>query len=249
MFGIPGGAILPTYDAIARGTTVRHVLARHEQGAGHMARGLRARLRQRRRRDRDLRPRRDEPRHADRRRLDGLDAARLHHRPGALAPDRHRRLPGDRHRPGITMPIVKHSWLVQDVEELPHVIKAAFHVARTGRPGPVLVDIAKDVQEAEFDFDYPDEVDLPGWKPPRTVARAADRARPRGDRRGRAADPLRRRRRPQRRRVAPSCSSSPSPARLPAVDDADGEGRAPRLAPAELRLARHARLEVRRTGR
>ena len=70
---------------------------------------------------------------------------------------------------GITMPIVKHSWLVQDVEELPGVLKAAFHVARTGRQGPVLVDIAKDVQEAEFDFVYPDEVDLPGWKPPRTV--------------------------------------------------------------------------------
>jgi acetolactate synthase-1/2/3 large subunit len=67
------------------------------------------------------------------------------------------------------MPIVKHSWLVQDVRELPGVIKAAFHVARTGRPGPVLVDVAKDVQEAEFDFRYPDEVDLPGWKPPSKV--------------------------------------------------------------------------------
>jgi acetolactate synthase-1/2/3 large subunit len=70
---------------------------------------------------------------------------------------------------GITMPIVKHSWLVQDVRELPHTLKAAFHVARTGRPGPVLVDIAKDVQEAEFDFSYPDEVRLPGWKPPSRV--------------------------------------------------------------------------------
>ena len=49
------------------------------------------------------------------------------------------------------------------------MMKAAFHVARTGRPGPVLVDIAKDVQEAEFDFVYPDEVDLPGWKPPTKV--------------------------------------------------------------------------------
>ncbi len=84
MFGIPGGAIMPTYDAIARGTTVRHVLARHEQGAGHMAQGYARASGPRRRRDRDLRPRRDEPRHADRRRVDGLDAARLHHRPGAL---------------------------------------------------------------------------------------------------------------------------------------------------------------------
>ena len=70
---------------------------------------------------------------------------------------------------GITMPIVKHSWLVQDVRELPQVMKAAFHVARTGRPGPVLVDIAKDAQEAELDFSYPDEVDLPGWRPPTKV--------------------------------------------------------------------------------
>jgi acetolactate synthase-1/2/3 large subunit len=68
---------------------------------------------------------------------------------------------------GITIPIVKHSWLVQDVDDLPHVLKAAFHVARTGRCGPVLVDVPRDVQEAELEFAYPDEVDLPGWKPPR----------------------------------------------------------------------------------
>jgi acetolactate synthase-1/2/3 large subunit len=68
---------------------------------------------------------------------------------------------------GITIPIVKHSWLVQDVRELPEVIKAAFHVARTGRCGPVLVDVPRDVQEAELDFSYPDAVSLPGWKPPR----------------------------------------------------------------------------------
>src|ERR1043165_4430141 len=93
MFGIPGGEILPTYDAIARGTTVRHVLARHEQGAGHMAEGY-ARASAGPGHG-DVRPRRDEPRHADRRRVDGLDAARLHHRPGQVEPDRHRRLPGD----------------------------------------------------------------------------------------------------------------------------------------------------------
>src|SRR6202022_3039824 len=75
---------------------------------------------------------------------------------------------------GVTIPIVKHSWLVQDVEEIPHVVKAAFHVASTGRCGPVLVDIPRDVQEAEIDFRYPDEPDLPGWRPPRrTHARQA----------------------------------------------------------------------------
>jgi acetolactate synthase-1/2/3 large subunit len=68
---------------------------------------------------------------------------------------------------GITIPIVKHSWLVQDVDELPQTLKAAFHIARTGRCGPVLVDVPRDVQEAELDFSYPDSISLPGWKPPR----------------------------------------------------------------------------------
>jgi acetolactate synthase-1/2/3 large subunit len=68
---------------------------------------------------------------------------------------------------GITIPIVKHSWLVQDVEELAHTLMAAFHVASTGRCGPVLVDVPRDVQEAEFEFSLPDSITLPGWKPPR----------------------------------------------------------------------------------
>jgi acetolactate synthase-1/2/3 large subunit len=168
MFGIPGGAILPTYDAIARGTTVRHVLARHEQGAGHMAEGYA--------------------------RASGkVGVAMATSGPGAtnlvtpiadawmdstpivcITGQVRSNLIGtdafqETDATGITMPIVKHSWLVQDVRELPGVMKAAFHVARTGRPGPVLIDIAKDVQEAELDFSYPDEVDLPGWKPPTKV--------------------------------------------------------------------------------
>ena len=107
---------------------------------------------------------------------------------------------------GITMPIVKHSWLVLDARELPQAIKNAFHVARTGRPGPVLVDIAKDAQEAEIDFSYPTEVDLPGWRPPSKVHERQVREAAQGDRRGEAADRLRRRRRPQRRRLRASCS-------------------------------------------
>src|SRR4051795_6377054 len=171
-FGIPGGAILPTYDAFYRayknGSSLPHVRPRHEQGAGHMAEGY----------------------------------ARASGRPGvaiatsgpgatnlvtpiadawmdstplvAITGQVRTNLIGtdafqETDAVGITLPIVKHSWLVQKVEELPGVLKAAFHVARTGRQGPVLVDIAKDVQEAEFDFVYPDDVDLPGWKPPRKV--------------------------------------------------------------------------------
>ena len=167
-FGIPGGAILPTYDAIARGTSVRHVLARHEQGAGHMAEGYA--------------------------RASGkVGVAIATSGPGATnlvtaiadawmdstpvvfitGQVRSNLIGTDAFQEvditGITMPVVKHSWLVQDVEELPSVLKSAFHVARTGRQGPVLVDIAKDVQEAELDFEYPDALDLPGWKPPRKV--------------------------------------------------------------------------------
>jgi acetolactate synthase I/II/III large subunit len=170
VFGIPGGAILPTYDAFARGTTVRHVLARHEQGAGHMAEGYA--------------------------RASGkVGVALATSGPGATnlvtaiadawmdstpfvcitGQVRSNLIGTDAFQEiditGITMPIVKHSWLVQDVAELPGVLKAAFHVARTGRQGPVLVDVAKDVQEARIDFVYPDEVDLPGWKPPTKVHR------------------------------------------------------------------------------
>src|SRR3979490_1517136 len=159
MFGIPGGAILPTYDAIARGTSVRHVLARHEQGAGHMAEGYA--------------------------RASGkVGVAMATSGPGAtnlvtpiadawmdstplvcITGQVKSSLIGthafqETHPTRSTLPIVKHSWLGRAGRELPQVMKNAFHVARTGRPGPVLVDIAKDVQEAEFDFVYPDEVDM-----------------------------------------------------------------------------------------
>ena len=67
---------------------------------------------------------------------------------------------------GITLPITKHNYLVTDVQELPTMIKEAFYIARTGRPGPVLIDIAKDVQAAETEYVYPDEVDLPGYRLP-----------------------------------------------------------------------------------
>ncbi len=168
MFGIPGGAIMPTYDAMARGTTVRHVLARHEQGAGHMAQGY-ARASGR------------------------VGVAIATSGPGATnlvtpiadawmdstplvcitGQVRSNLIGTDAFQEcditGITMPIVKHSWLVQDVKEIAAVMKAAFHVARTGRCGPVLVDVPRDIQEAEVDFSYPETVDLPGWRPPRKV--------------------------------------------------------------------------------
>ncbi|MER3409663.1 MAG: acetolactate synthase, large subunit, biosynthetic type [Thermoleophilia bacterium] len=166
VFGIPGGAILPTYDAFARGTTVRHVLARHEQGAGHMAEGYA-------------------------RATGKVGVALATSGPGATnlvtpiadawmdstplvcitGQVRTQLIGTDAFQEcdivGVTIPIVKHSWLVQDVRELPGVLKAAFHIARTGRCGPVLVDVPRDVQEAELDFEYPEEPDLPGWHPPK----------------------------------------------------------------------------------
>jgi acetolactate synthase-1/2/3 large subunit len=168
IFGLPGGAVLPLYDAMARGTTVRHVLARHEQGAGHMAEGYA--------------------------RASGkVGVAVATSGPGATnlvtpiadawmdstplvcitGQVRSFLIGTDAFQEcdivGVTIPIVKHSWLVQDAAEIPQVIKDAFHVARTGRCGPVLVDIPRDVQEAEVDFEYPEEPDLPGWRPPRRV--------------------------------------------------------------------------------
>ena len=168
MFGIPGGAIMPTYDAMARGTTVRHVLARHEQGAGHMAQGYA-------------------------RASGNVGVAIATSGPGATnlvtpiadawmdstplvcitGQVRSNLIGTDAFQEcditGITMPIVKHSWLVQDAREIAAVMKAAFHLARTGRCGPVLVDVPRDIQEAEVNFSYPETVDLPGWRPPRKV--------------------------------------------------------------------------------
>jgi acetolactate synthase I/II/III large subunit len=166
VFGLPGGAILPLYDAFARGTTVRHVLARHEQGAGHMAEGYA----------------RASGRVGVCIATSGPGATNLvtpiadawmdstplvcitgQVRSSLIGTDAFQECDIT----GITIPIVKHSWLVQDVGELPEVLKAAFHVARTGRCGPVLVDVPRDVQEAVLDFSYPDSISLPGWKPPR----------------------------------------------------------------------------------
>ena len=171
-FGVPGGMIIDTYDALyraqANGSKLRHVLARHEQGAGHMAEGYARASGQ-------------------------VGVAIATSGPGAtnlITPIADAwmdstplvcitgQVPSTKigtdafqetNATGITLPIVKHSWLVQKASEIPATIKAAFHVAQTGRSGPVLVDITKDAQIAELDFKYPDHVDLPGWNPPTKV--------------------------------------------------------------------------------
>ncbi len=163
VFGIPGGAILPAYDPLLE-SSVRHVLCRHEQGAGHAAEGYAWATGK-------------------------VGVAIATSGPGgcnlvtALADAKMDSVPivaitGQVPTPvvgndafqeaditGITMPITKHNFLVKDANELAETIREAFHIASTGRPGPVLVDIPKDVQLQEITWHWPDSVDLPGYKP------------------------------------------------------------------------------------
>jgi acetolactate synthase-1/2/3 large subunit len=164
VFGIPGGAVLPVYDPLLDSTRVRHVLVRHEQGAGHAATG-----------------------YAQATGRVGVCMATSG--PGAtnlVTPiaDAHMdsvplvAITGQVGRPmigtdgfqeadicGITMPITKHNFLVTDPAEIPQTIAAAFHLASTGRPGPVLVDIPKDVLQSETTFVWPPDLHLPGYRP------------------------------------------------------------------------------------
>jgi acetolactate synthase I/II/III large subunit len=164
MFGIPGGAILPAYDPLMDSKQVRHILTRHEQGAGHAAQG-----------------------YASASGRVGVCMATSG--PGAtnlvtpLADAYMDSVPmvaitGQVAAPligtdafqeadirGITMPITKHNYLVTNAADISRTIAEAFYIASTGRPGPVLVDIAKDALQAMTDFVWPTSIDLPGYRP------------------------------------------------------------------------------------
>lgn len=164
VFGIPGGAILPLYDPLMDSTKIRHILVRHEQAAGHAAEGYAAAT---------GRP--------------GVCMATSG--PGAtnlVTPiaDAHMdsvplvaitgQVPSsaigtdafqEADIRGITMPITKHNYLVTDPREIPRAVAEAFHLATTGRPGPVLVDVSKDALQAMTTFEWPDSIDLPGYHP------------------------------------------------------------------------------------
>ncbi|MEZ3161482.1 acetolactate synthase large subunit [Microbacterium sp. BWT-B31] len=164
VFGLPGGAILPVYDPLMDTSKIRHILVRHEQGAGHAAEGYAA---------------------ASGR----VGVAIATSGPGAtnlvtaiadaymdsvpivcITGQVFSTLMGtdafqEADIVGITMPVTKHSFLVKDASEIPGAIAAAFEIAGTGRPGPVLVDITKDAQQAEVPFVWPPKVDLPGYRP------------------------------------------------------------------------------------
>ncbi|MCY0871063.1 MAG: thiamine pyrophosphate-binding protein, partial [Firmicutes bacterium] len=162
-FGIPGGAILPAYDPLFD-SRIRHILVRHEQGGGHAAEGYAI---------------------ASGRvgvciATSGPGATNLVTAIGnaymdstplvaitgqvngtAIGTDAFQ----EADIRGIVMPITKHSFLIKETDEIPLAIKEAFHIAATGRPGPVLVDIAKDALVGKAPFHWPEELDLPGYKP------------------------------------------------------------------------------------
>jgi acetolactate synthase-1/2/3 large subunit len=180
VFGIPGGAILPVYDAYMKYEyPIRHVLARHEQCAGHMADGY-ARATGR------IGVCMVTSGPAATNLVTGLATAYMDSVPiVAITGQVPTSLLGrdgfqEADVTGITVPVTKHNYLVTDVSELPHVIREAFYIAGTGRPGPVLIDICKDAQQAELGFEWPEEeIKLPGYNPhldaadPGQVARAA----------------------------------------------------------------------------
>src|SRR5580704_13993061 len=176
MFGLPGGCILPAYDPLLD-STIRHILVRHEQGAGHMAEGYA---------------------HVTGR----PGVAMVTSGPAAtnlVTPlcDAYMdavpmvAITGQVSRPaigtdafqecdtvGITRPVTKHNELVMDPDDIPRLVRELFHIATTGRPGPVLLDVPKDVLQAEMEWYWPDGVDLPGYRPtlkghPRMIKEAA----------------------------------------------------------------------------
>ena len=164
VFGIPGGAILPLYQTLPEFPDLRHILVRHEQGAAHAADGY-ARVT-------------GKPGVAfatsgpgATNLVTGIAAAQMDSVPMVI-------VTGQVGRPsigtdafqetditGITLPITKHNFLVMEAKDIARVIKEAFFIANSGRPGPVLVDIPRDVFMEEVDYEEPLELDLPGYKP------------------------------------------------------------------------------------
>ncbi len=179
VFGLPGGAILPTYDDLYKyNYPVHHVLVTHEQGAAHMADGY-ARATGRV----GVCLATSGPGATNL--VTGLATAFMDSTPVvAITGQVPKTLLG---RDGfqeadiraISMPVTKHNYLITDIRDLPAALKEAFYIARTGRPGPVLVDITKCVQQASMEFTYPTTVNLPGYRPnrltpdPEVIARAA----------------------------------------------------------------------------
>ena len=164
VFGIPGGAILPLYDPLMDSPKIRHILVRHEQGAGHAAEGFAAasgrvgvcmatsgpgatNL---------VTPLADAN-------MDSVPVVAITGQvpSGAIGTDAFQ----EADIRGITMPITKHNFLITNPDDIPRAVAEAFHLASTGRPGPVLVDVSKDALQAQTEFHWPVQMDLPGYHP------------------------------------------------------------------------------------
>ena len=178
IFGYPGGQVLPIYDVLYDVKDIRHILVRHEQGAAHAADGY--------------------ARASGRvgvcfatsgpgatNLVTGIATAYMDSVPivavtgqvptFAIGKDSFQEVDIT----GITMPITKHNYLITHAADIPRTVKEAFYIARTGRPGPVLIDFPRDTQTAEIEFEYPEKVDLPAYRPttvghPRMIERAAE---------------------------------------------------------------------------
>ncbi|MBK0420859.1 acetolactate synthase large subunit [Leucobacter sp. CSA2] len=164
VFGLPGGAVLPLYDALMDAGKLNHVLVRHEQGGGHAAEGFAAASNQVGVCIATSGPGATNlvtaiaDAYMDSVPLLAITGQVFSHLMGSDAFQ-------EADIVGITMPITKHSFLVKSAEEVPGAIAAAYHLASTGRPGPVLVDITKDAQEGMLDFVWDPRVDLAGYRP------------------------------------------------------------------------------------
>ncbi|AKB67325.1 acetolactate synthase large subunit [Methanosarcina mazei] len=163
LFGYPGGQIIPFYNELYD-SDLRHILVRHEQAAAHAADGY-ARATGKT----GVCVSTSGPGATNL--VTGIATAYMDSVPiVALTGQVPRSLIGndafqEADITGITMPITKHNYLVQDPQEIPRIVKEAFHIASTGRPGPVLIDLPKDVQNIEIDLHYPERVELRGYKP------------------------------------------------------------------------------------
>lgn len=164
VFGYPGGAILPVYDALSSNDKIKHILTRHEQGAAFAASSYARTTGQV-----GVCMATSGPGATNL--VTGLANAYMDSIPlvaitgqvstGQVGTDAFQEVDIT----GITIPITKHNYLVKDAKMLPLIIKRAFHIARTGRPGPVLIDLPRDVAETKISFEYPKEIDLMGYKP------------------------------------------------------------------------------------
>src|SRR5688572_24458515 len=164
IFGIPGGAILPAYDPLFDSEQIRHILVRHEQGAGHAAQGyamVTGRV--------GVCMATSGPGATNL--VTAIADAYMDSVPivaitgqvpsGSIGTDAFQ----EADIVGITMPITKHNFLVTHVDDIPRTIAEAFHLASTGRPGPVLVDLPKDILQAQGSFSWPPQLELPGYHP------------------------------------------------------------------------------------